>query len=119
MLFSHRFVSATLTTIGSADHLAARRAFRFIAKALRDGGIDTILVNYPLCPAVQVTHIVDSCCLALQVVAQHTANRAGEVKPVVLAGHSAGAQIAIEVAFRLLQEDQFLFRIPTMITSAF
>jgi arylformamidase len=87
-----------------------KRTFRFIAKALRDGGIDTILVNYPLCPAVQVTDIIDSCCLALQVIAQHSANRMGEEKPLVLAGHSAGAQIAIEVAFRLSQEDKCLFR---------
>ena len=71
--------------------------FRFLAPRFNALGWDAALINYPLCPEVQVSDIVRSAARALAAVLAHQAAR-GVPARVVLCGHSAGAQLAIEVA---------------------
>ena len=73
--------------------------FRFLAPGFNALGWDVALINYPLCPEVRVSDIVGSAERALRAVrAQQAAN--GVSPAVVLCGHSAGAQLAVEVAMR-------------------
>jgi arylformamidase len=64
--------------------------FAFIAPPLVADGFDVALVNYPLCPEVSVAGIVEA---ASEVMAMLP-------RPVVLVGHSAGGQIAVELGMR-------------------
>ena len=73
--------------------------FRFIAPAYAQAGIHVALVNYPLCPEVSVAALVEAakaCVPAIRV-------QAGPEGALVLAGHSAGAHLAVELA--LAQQD--------------
>jgi arylformamidase len=69
--------------------------FRFVAPGLVADGFDVALFNYPLCPHVSVADIVESCALAGQVLTWSALD-----KKIVLAGHSAGAQIAVELGMQ-------------------
>lgn len=62
--------------------------FAFIAPPLMAGGFDAALVNYPLCPEVSVAEIV-AAAMALPPLLDG---------PLILVGHSAGGQIAVELA---------------------
>ena len=73
--------------------------FRFLAPRLNALGWDVVLVNYPLCPEVGVADIVQSANRAWRAVVAR-ATPASLAKPFVLSGHSAGAQLAIEVAMQ-------------------
>lgn len=70
-----------------------KSGFRFLAPPLTDDGFDVALINYPLSPELGVMEIVDATAAALPVLAELTANA-----PLILVGHSAGAQIAVELA---------------------
>ncbi len=61
--------------------------FRFIAPPLVAEGFDVALVNYPLCPEVSVAAIVEAAGAVM----------AALDGAVVLAGHSAGGQIVVEL----------------------
>lgn len=73
--------------------------FRFLAPAFNALGWDLALVNYPLCPEVDVARIVACASRALGEVTRHQAAR-GCNGPVVLCGHSAGAHLAVELALQ-------------------
>ena len=70
-----------------------KSGFRFLAPPLVTDGFDVALINYPLSPELGVKEIVDATAAALPVLAELT----GEA-PLILVGHSAGAQIAVELA---------------------
>lgn len=74
--------------------------FRFLAPAFQAMGWHTALVNYPLCPEVTVTQIVDSTRRALAHLCQRQQD-SGRAGPLALCGHSAGAHLAIELALQL------------------
>lgn len=71
--------------------------FRFIASALSAAGYNVILLNYPLCPEVTVEQIVaavgDGVCFSRTVLAPDDRQL-----PLILAGHSAGGHLAVELA---------------------
>ncbi len=69
-----------------------KRTFRFFAPALLAQGWNVALVNYPLCPDVDLMTLVATTCMSAPAVLQH----AGEGS-LMLAGHSAGAHLAIEI----------------------
>lgn len=70
-----------------------KSGFRFLAAPLVADGFDVALVNYPLSPELGVMAIVDAAAAALPVL-----GRLANGAPLILAGHSAGAQIAVELA---------------------
>lgn len=70
-----------------------KSGFRFLAPPLVADGFDVALINYPLSPELSVMEIVAAAQPALPALATLT----GEA-PLILAGHSAGAQMAIELA---------------------
>ena len=72
-----------------------KSTFRFIAKGLNAGGVNVAMVNYPLCPGVTIRGLINAASEALP----HLM-RMGNGLPLVLAGHSAGAHIAVELAER-------------------
>ncbi len=67
--------------------------FRFLAPPLTADGFDVALINYPLSPELGVMAIVTAAAAALPVLAELT-----DQAPLLLVGHSAGAQIAVELA---------------------
>jgi arylformamidase len=70
-----------------------KRGFRFLAPPLAADGFDVAIVNYPLSPETGVSEIVAAAQAVLPALAALTDNA-----PLILVGHSAGAQIAIELA---------------------
>ena len=81
--------------------------FRFLAAALQALGWHTALVNYPLCPEVELPGIVASASCALERVAVHQLSR-GRTGPLALSGHSAGAHLAVELALKQAQQPGWL-----------
>lgn len=69
-----------------------KSGFRFLAPALTADGFDVAIVNYPLSPEMSVSAIVAASLASLPALAVLTENA-----PLILIGHSAGAQIAIEL----------------------
>ncbi|NBW75663.1 MAG: alpha/beta hydrolase [Sphingomonadaceae bacterium] len=70
-----------------------KSGFRFLAPPLTADGFDVAVINYPLSPEQGVMEIVNAAAAALPVLAELTDNA-----PLILVGHSAGAQIAVELA---------------------
>lgn len=70
-----------------------KSGFRFLAPPLTADGFDVAVINYPLSPELSVMEIVTAAEAALPVLAKLTDNAS-----LILAGHSAGAQIAVELA---------------------
>ena len=78
-----------------------KSGFRFIAPAYAQAGVHVALVNYPLCPEVSLAALVEA---AQTCVPAIRAQAGGDGGALVLAGHSAGAHVAIELA--LAQRDE-------------
>ncbi|MCZ8326218.1 MAG: alpha/beta hydrolase [Sphingomonadaceae bacterium] len=70
-----------------------KSGFRFLAPPLAADGFDVAVINYPLSPELGVMAIVAAAAAALPVLAELT-----DHAPLILVGHSAGAQIAVELA---------------------
>ena len=68
--------------------------FQCIAKAFRDDGLTTVLIEYPLAPDVSIDQIVSSCRRALDWLYHNLAKYNGDPAQIYLAGHSAGAHLA-------------------------
>jgi arylformamidase len=69
--------------------------FRFIAPALIDAGINVALVNYPLCPETTLEAMTE----AVRDFVPAVRGQKGVVDlPLIAAGHSAGAHLAVELA---------------------
>jgi arylformamidase len=66
--------------------------FRFLAPAFAAEGLDVAMVNYPLCPDVTLRQVVEA---ARQAVPAILAQAPG---PLIVAGHSAGGHLAVELA---------------------
>jgi arylformamidase len=69
-----------------------KSGFRFLAPALVAAGFDVALVNYPLSPERTVGEITAATHESIPAIAALTGNA-----PMILAGHSAGAQLAIDL----------------------
>ena len=68
--------------------------FQFIAHGFHQYNITTVLITYPLAPAVTIDQIVSSCCNAIRWVSQHIHEYNGDPKQIYIAGHSGGAHLA-------------------------
>lgn len=71
-----------------------KRDQSFIAAPFVDAGAVVVLPNYSLCPAVGVQDIVLQTVQAVAWVARHIADYGGDARRIVVAGHSAGGQLA-------------------------
>ncbi|MBL8710651.1 MAG: alpha/beta hydrolase [Rhodospirillaceae bacterium] len=71
----------------SKDH------YSFIAPPLLSAGAAVVLVNYDLCPAVDLATLLSQTRAALRWVRDHAAELGGDPDRLVLAGNSAGAHI--------------------------
>ena len=69
-----------------------KSGFRYLAPSLTADGFDVAIVNYPLSPDMGVSDIVAASSASIPALAALTENA-----PLILIGHSAGAQIAIEL----------------------
>ena len=69
-----------------------KSGFRFLAPALTADGFDVAIVNYPLSPDMSIGDIVAASFASISALAALTENA-----PLILIGHSAGAQIAVEL----------------------
>jgi arylformamidase len=67
--------------------------FRFIAGPLNTVGLNVALANYPLCPQVTLVELVQYASEAPAAVGSMALD-----VPLILAGHSAGAHLAVELA---------------------
>ena len=65
----------------------------FVAGPLVDRGVSVAVMNYDLCPAVSVPHIVEECRDAVVWLARHGAAHGMPVDQLVVAGHSAGGHL--------------------------
>lgn len=72
--------------------------FRWLARSLNARGLHSVLANYPLCPEVSLSDLVDR--VAPAVAAAHGLLPEWSNLPLVLAGHSAGGHLACEMGLR-------------------
>jgi arylformamidase len=72
--------------------------FRFLAPGLLDLGIDVAMVNYPLCPEVDLPALTDAARGAVPAILTHAATLGRGGRSLIAAGHSAGAHLAVELA---------------------
>jgi len=88
------YVKTLIFIHGGYWHKSGKEDVQFIAKAFRDYGITTVLINYPLAPAVSVDQISVSCREAFHWVCQNIAAYHGDPGELYIAGHSAGGHLA-------------------------
>jgi arylformamidase len=72
--------------------------FHFLASPLRRAGLDLAVVNYPLCPDVTLAELTEAVRDAVPTI--HAFVSSGRERPgrLIVAGHSAGAHLAVELA---------------------
>ncbi len=68
--------------------------FHFIAGSFANYEITTVLINFPLAPAVTMDQIVMSCRNAVSWIHKNIAQWNGDPDEIYIAGHSAGAHLA-------------------------
>lgn len=71
-----------------------RADFRFIAKAFVPHDINTVIIGYPLAPAVSIAGIIQSVRKALTWIHHHLKEYGGDPDHIYLSGHSAGGHLA-------------------------
>ena len=79
--------------------------FRFVAPPLQRRGFHVLVVNYPLCPEVSLPCLVESVRPCVRAVRRHLRTQEPRPLPLVAAGHSAGAHLAVELALASLAAD--------------
>lgn len=75
-----------------------KATFRFIAPAFTQRQLNVALVNYPLCPAVTLTALVEAVRACVPAVLAQVAASDQPAQALMAAGHSAGAHLAVELA---------------------
>jgi arylformamidase len=71
-----------------------KRDHAFVAPPLSDAGAEVVLLNYALCPAVTIEHIVLQLVRALEWVWRNARDLCCDRNRIVVAGHSAGGHLA-------------------------
>ena len=74
--------------------------FSYLADALLPHGITTVVMNYDLCPHVELPAIVDQVAQGLAWVHDHAAEWGADPKRYSVSGHSAGAHLIAAVLAR-------------------
>lgn len=69
--------------------------FRFVVPAFLPHGFTVVIISYPLAPEASMQQIVSSCGKAISWVFDHIAGYGGDPQSIYLAGHSAGAHLAL------------------------
>ena len=77
-----------------------KSTFRFLAMAFTTIGYDFILANYPLCPDVRLDELVDHVAESIPFSLSYLANAGSANGGLIVAGHSAGGHLAVEMALR-------------------
>lgn len=72
--------------------------FRFVAPPLQQRGLHVVAVNYPLCPEVSLARLVGAVRPCAAAVRRYLRGQGVPALPLVVAGHSAGAHLAVELA---------------------
>ena len=67
--------------------------FGFVAKPFVPHGITTVVVEYPLIPAVRMNKLIDRCRAAMNWVWQNADSFGGNRDKITISGHSAGGHI--------------------------
>ena len=67
--------------------------FSFVAKPFLDVGLDVALINYRLCPSVQISEAAGDCRQALVWIIENGGAHDMRVDRIALAGHSAGGHL--------------------------
>lgn len=75
-----------------------KATFRFIAPAFARRGLNVALLNYPLCPTVSLAELVAAARESVPEVLAHVAVSGQPARPLIVAGHSAGGHLAVELA---------------------
>ena len=75
-----------------------RRAFRFLGETFAALGCDAVFADYPLAPEYGVAEITEAVRALVPAVRAEARARLGRALPIVAAGHSAGAHLAVELA---------------------
>lgn len=70
-----------------------KRDYSYVADALVPQGITTVVMNYDLCPAVELPFIVQQVREALQWIHAHARELGGNPGAISVSGHSAGAHL--------------------------
>lgn len=85
---------------GGSWRMGSRGLYAFFGAALAKQGITTVIPDYRLYPEVRFPAFVEDAALAYRWTAETIARTPdGRNRPIVLAGHSAGAHIAALLAF--------------------
>ena len=71
-----------------------KRSQSFVAPPFVEAGAMVVLPGYALCPAVTIEHIAMQLVRAMAWVHRHAAEYGGDASRIVVAGHSAGGQLA-------------------------
>jgi arylformamidase len=71
--------------------------FRFLAPFFQQRGFHVMVVNYPLCPEVSLAELVAAVLPCVPAIRQALAPSGLATLPLVVAGHSAGAHLAVEL----------------------
>jgi acetyl esterase/lipase len=83
---------------GGGWHSGERGDYGFAAAALADQGFVTVVPDYRLVPDARYPGFLEDAALALHWVHHHIAHYGGDPKKIAVAGHSAGAYIAVMLA---------------------
>ena len=89
---------------GGGWNSGRRQDYRFAAKALAAQGFLTIVPDYRVYPEVRYPKFLVDGALAVRWAQDHAADYGGDPEAILLAGHSAGAYNAVELAL----DDSFL-----------
>lgn len=71
--------------------------FAYLGAALAGQGILTVVINYPLCPAVDLDAVVAGAKAAFEWVCRNVAAQGGDPDHITLSGHSAGAHLGAAI----------------------
>lgn len=74
-----------------------RTLFRCLMPLFADLGFDVATVGYPLCPEASLAKLTDSARAAVPALLAHARRARGHDLPIVVAGHSAGGHLAVEL----------------------
>ena len=89
---------------GGGWNSGRRQDYRFVAKALAAQGFLTIVPDYRVYPEVRYPEFLVDGAMAVRWAQDHAAEYGGDPTSILLAGHSAGAYNAVELAL----DDRFL-----------
>ncbi|MGF7147922.1 acetyl esterase/lipase [Sphingomonas zeicaulis] len=95
---AHRPQPVLVFFYGGGWSAGERRHYGFAARAFAALGFTVVVPDYRLVPAIHFPAFVEDAAAALRWVAHHAALHGGDPERILLAGHSAGAHIAVLVA---------------------